>query len=729
MQKVILKIGGMSCSACSVGLEKYLNKQENISKAVVNLVMQQASIEYDHLTIEDLERFVEEAGFISLGVYDMKKEERSAKRDFVPLIIFGFLALLAMYISMGPMLHLPTLPYLDPMKNSFFYVGVLLLLTLFFFIYARDIFKSGVKNLLHKTPNMDTLVSLGVLASFGYSLYHAISIFMGQMYSIHELYFESCIMILFFIKLGRYIDSKSKEKTKEALKELVQITPSYALLKVGKEEKEVTLDEVQKGDILIGKTGMKIAVDGIITKGTAYLDEAFITGEALPNKKKKGDKVLAGSILVDGMVEYEAERIGKDSTISEIVRLVVEASNTKAPIQKLADKVSAYFVPMILLLAFLTLVISLLLGKEVSSAITSFVSVLVVACPCALGLATPLAMVVSEGRCAKEGILIKQSETLEKAHQIDTLIFDKTGTLTYGHLKIKKMYHNGPLTKQEILARVIALEKNSTHPIASSFLEKKDALKEEIEVEDFHNLEGMGLSGKIGKTSIYVGNNKLITKLGLKNPFEKEEEELSLEGSSLVYYIENKKVMALFGVQDVVRENAKEVIKTLKKQNKRIILLTGDNENTAKRIAKEIGITDVIANVLPQEKTKVVKDLIQEGHKVMMVGDGINDAPSLALSDVGISIHSGTDIAADSSDVILMQDNLAHILSLLEISKKTMRNIKQNLFWAFFYNMAMIPIAMGLLSPFNIKMNPMFASLAMTISSLTVVFNSLRLRK
>ncbi len=728
MQKTILKIGGMSCSACSVGLEKYLNKQKGIHKATVNLVLQQAFIEYEGLTLKDLDRFVEEAGFTSLGVYDPKKEENGKKKSLVPLIVFGVLAVFTLYISMGPMVNLPTLPYLDPMKYPLNYTFTLLFLTLIFFMYGKDIFQSGVKNLYHKTPNMDTLVSMGVIASFGYSLWSVYGILNGNHMLVHDLYFKSCVMILFFIKLGRYIDSKSKEKTKEALKELVQITPSMALLKEGKETKEVTLDEITKGAILVGKTGMKIAVDGVITKGTAYLDEAFITGESMPSKKGEGDTVLAGSILVDGMVEYEAKRIGKDSTISEIVRLVVEATNTKAPIQKLADQVSSYFVPTIMGLALLTLIGAFLLGNSFQNAFTSFVSVLVVACPCALGLATPLAMVVSEGRCAKEGILIKQNETLEKVQKIDTVVFDKTGTLTYGRLKIAAFYKKGTVSDQEILNKVIALEKNSTHPIASAFIEK-EGTNELPTVTDFHTIEGIGLSGKIGKTEIQVGNNKLLSKLKLKNPFAKEEEQLSLQGNSLVYYIENKKVIALFGVRDVVRENAKKTITALKNQHKQVILLTGDHPNTATIVSKEVGMDKVIADVLPQEKTKVIQDLIKEGHQVMMVGDGINDAPSLALSDVGVSIHSGTDIAADSSDVILMQDNLEKIPLLFTISKKTMRNIKQNLFWAFFYNMAMIPIAMGFFRPLHIEMNPMFAGLAMTISSLTVVFNSLRLRK
>lgn len=731
MKKVILKIDGMSCSACSSGLEKYLNKQNGVVNASVNLVLAQALIEYDEsLTIADLERFVSEAGFESLGIFD-GKEEKKSQRKTKTLIAFGILACVVLYVSMADMFHLPVIPFLDMMKYSVNYAVTLFILVIPFLFFGFDIFKGGIKNLLHKTPNMDTLVSLGVFASFFYSLFSMTMILLNKrpMFYVENLYFESCAIIIFFIKLGRYIDGRSKEKTKEALQELVQITPSMALLKVKDGEKEVTIDEVKKKDILICKAGMKVAVDGVIVKGETHVDEAFITGESIPSKKGKGDKVVAGSIVLDGYIEYEAERIGKDSTISEIVHLVVEATNTKAPIQRLADIVSGYFVPSIILIAVLTLVGYLLLGHPFSEAIISFVTVLVVACPCALGLATPLAIVVSEGSCAKNGLLVKNSTTLENAHKVNVVVFDKTGTLTYGNLKISKIFNYSKYSDDELISLVASLEKNTTHPIAKAFVSYATDKKLKLsDVNDFENLSGLGLKATINKKEILVGNRKILNKLKIKVDLH-DEEALAKDGNSIIYVIENKKVIGLIGVNDIVRDSAKKTISRLQKMGKEVIMLTGDNEKTANIIASSLNIKKVIANVLPKEKTKTIKDLILEGKKVMMVGDGINDAPSLASATIGVSVNSGTDIAADSSDVIIINDNLEKIPTLLAISRKTLRNIKQNLFWAFFYNICMIPIAIGLLKPLGISMNPMFGGLAMTISSLTVVLNSLRLRK
>lgn len=731
MNKIILKIGGMSCSACSSGLEKYLNKQKGIDKSSVNLVLGQALIYYNEsLTIEDLNRFIKEAGFESLGIFNELEEEKENHLDLWYLFIFAVLAILVLYISMSHMIGLPVIPFLHMINHPFNYAFCLFLLTLFFLIYGVDIFKSGIKNLIHKTPNMDTLVTIGVFSSFIYSFYSFIMICVGNNAYVENLYFESCAIIIFFIKLGRNIEGKNKEKAKEALKELVQITPNKALLKIKNGEKEVTIDEVKKGDVLIAKPGQKIAVDGTITFGLTHLDEAFITGESIPLKKQVGDKVIAGSINQEGYIEYTAEKIGKDSTISEIVRLVVEATNTKAPITRLADKVSGYFVPAILLIAIITLIGYLILGFPFNEAIIIFVSILVVACPCALGLSTPLAIVISEGICAKNGILVKSSEILENAHKVDTIVFDKTGTLTYGNLKIAEFLNYSTYKEKELLHLVASLEAKSTHPIGKAFTDYAAENKLKIKkVTDFKDLPGIGLEGKIDGKSYYVGNRKVLTKLKIKNTHLDDEEKLANLGSSIVYVIEEKKVVSLFGVKDIVRDNAKKTIMQLNKLGKDVIMLTGDNEKTANIIAKGIGIKKIIANVMPNEKTNVIKNLQDMNKVVMMVGDGINDAPSLTTANIGVSVNSGTDIAADSSDVILMNDNLEKIPALLDISKKTIRNIKQNLFWAFFYNVCMIPIAIGFLKPFGITLNPMVAGAAMTISSLTVVLNALRLKR
>lgn len=732
MKKIILSIDGMTCSACSQGLEKYLNKQEGIVKASVNLVLAQALIEYDdNIDILTLENYIKEAGFISLGIYNPTKENKKDNRKIF-LLIYGVLALIVLYISMSHMIGLPSIEYIDMMKNPTNYSIALFILTIPFLIYGKDIFISGIKNVIHKTPNMDTLVSLGVFSSFLYSLFSITMILTNNNPTtyVESLYFESCAIIIYFIKLGRFIDGRSKEKTKEALKELVQITPTIAHLKKDKEEVEVTIDEVNKGDILIAKPGMKIAVDGIVVSGETHLDEAFITGESVPTKKIVNDKVVAGSINLDGYIEYKAEKIGKNSTISEIVRLVVEATNTKAPIQRYADQVSGIFVPSIILIAIITFITYLLLGNTLSVSLTTFVTVLVVACPCALGLATPLAIVVSEGLCAKNGILVKTSETLENAHKVDTIAFDKTGTLTYGNLKISKIYNFSDYKENELIEKVASLEAKTTHPIAKAFSTYASENKiSPQEVTSFNNIAGIGLEGIVENKKIYVGNSKIFNKLKITNKYTKEEKELATSGNSIIFVIEEKKVIALIGVKDIVRDNAKMTISKLKKLGKNIIMLTGDNKETANIIAKSIGINTVISEVLPKEKTKVIKDLIKNNYNVMMVGDGINDAPSLATASIGVSINGGTDIAADSSDVILMNDNLEKILSLIDISKKTIRNIKQNLFWAFFYNVCMIPIAIGLFSKFGIKMNPMLAGFAMTMSSLTVIFNALRLKR
>lgn len=732
MKKIILSIDGMTCSACSSGLEKYLIKQDGVINASVNLVLAQALIEYeDNLTIEQLETFVKEAGFESLGIYNGEQEKKKDNGKLL-LVIYGVLALIVLYVSMSHMVGLPVIPFLHMMHHPINYVTCLLILTIPFLIYGKDIFVSGIKNILHKTPNMDTLVTIGIFSSLSYSIFSTIMILLDNntMIYIESLYFESCAIIIYFIKLGRYIDGRSKEKTKEALKELVQITPTKAVLKRDGKEVEVTIDEVKKNDILICKPGMKIAVDGIIINGETHLDEAFITGESVPAKKSVKDKVVAGSINLDGYIEYKAERIGKDSTISEIVRLVVEATNTKAPIQRLADKVSGYFVPAIIMIAILTLISYLLLGNSVSMSITTFVTVLVVACPCALGLATPLAIVVSEGLCAKNGILVKTSETLENAHKVDTIVFDKTGTLTYGNLKVSKVFNYSKYKDYELIEKVASIEAKTTHPISKAFETYVSEHKLKVnEVDNFKNISGIGLQGNINNKKIYVGNNKLLSKLKINNDYEKDEKELSTLGNSIIYVIEEDKVIGLIGVKDIVRDNAKKTISRLKKLGKKIIMLTGDNKETAHIIADSVGIDTIIANVMPQDKTKVIKNLIKDGNNVMMVGDGINDAPSLAAANIGVSVNGGTDIAADSSDVILMNDNLERIVSLIYISKKTSRNIKQNLFWAFFYNVCMIPIAIGLFRSFDIVMNPMIAGFAMTISSLTVVFNALRLKR
>ena len=725
MNKVILKIDGMSCSACQATVEKYLNRQDGVC-ASVNLVMGQALIEYDSskVTIDDLNRFVKESGYKSLGIYDGTLENKKDNSKML-LIVFGIVVVILMMVSMFHMMG-----FFAILMNPFWYGIILLFLTIPFLIYGLDILKSGVVKLFHRRANMDSLVSVGVLASFLYSFIQLLFIiFHYKMIDIH-LYFESSAMIVYFIKLGRYIDRESKQKTKKAIRELVQITPKSALLKDKSGQREVTIDEVNKGDILICKPGMRIAVDGVIVKGYAHLDESFITGESRRYKRSVHDNVIAGSVNIDGYIEYRAVRIGKDSTISEIVRLVMEASNKKAPIQKIADSVSGYFVPGVMLIALLTFIFYLLLGNPFHEAIISFVTVLVVACPCALGLATPLAVVISEGVAAKSGILIKSSEILENTYKVDTIIFDKTGTLTYGTPRISKVYNYSHYSESELIRLVSSLEEKSSHPIAFTFrnyiLDTKMKL---VDVSSFQNIPGIGLFGIVNQKNLYVGNDKLFHRLGMKNLYGDIARKLSLDGNSIIYVIEDKNVIGLIGIQDVIRKDARKTVDRLKKMNIKIVMMSGDNKEISSLVAKRLRIQDVISDCLPQEKEKEMMRIKQSGSKVMMVGDGINDAPSLAMADIGVSVNGGTDIAADSSDVILMNDNLEKIVSLLLISKRTVTVIRQNLFWAFFYNLCMIPIAIGVFSDFGIRLNPMMASFAMMVSSLSVVFNSLRLNK
>ena len=730
MKKIVLAIGGMTCSACSNGLEKYLNKQEGIQNASVNLVMANALIEYDDTKIDrkKLDEFVKKAGFKSLGIYNPQAEENKHKKEKIYFIIFGILAVILLYIAMGQMIGLPIIPALNMEISPQIFGITLFVLTIAFLIYGFDIIRSGFKNLFHKAPNMDTLVAIGVISSFLYSVYGLIMILKGNNHYIHQLYFESAAIVIFFIKLGRYLDGISKDKTKTAIQKLVQITPKKAIIKIDGKEKEVTIDEIQKGDIVISHAGDRISVDGEIIQGKAHLDESFLTGESKPITKTIGNKVIAGSINYDGYLEYKAEKIGKNSTISQIIQLVVEATNTKAPIAKVADKVSGYFVPGVMLIAIFTLVIYLFIGAG-SAAITAFVSVLVVACPCALGLATPLAIVVSEGTCANRGILVKKSEILENAEKIDTVVFDKTGTLTYGKLKIAKIINYSNLNEKELMQIAGTLESKSTHPIGQAFKEymKENNIKQ-LELREFENLTGLGITGIINNETIILGNYKILEHFNINNEYQKDEKILAENGNSIIYVVKENKIIALIGVNDIIRENVKDVISRFNKNNIETIMLTGDNKQTAERIAREIGIKTVIADVVPTEKTNTIKDLKKQGKKVIMCGDGINDSPALASSDIGISVNSGTDIAMDSSDVILMKNDLSKILELITISKKTIRNIKQNLFWAFFYNVLMIPIAIGLLKPIDISINPMIAGLAMTLSSLTVILNALRLK-
>ena len=732
MKKVLLKIDGMTCSACSSGLEKYLNKQEGIKQATVNLIMNNANIEYDDkkLTLEQIEKFVEKAGFTSLGIDNFEKEEKKKTNEKYKLIAITIISILVLYISMSHMVGMPVISFLDMMTHPANYAISLFILTTIVLILGKDIIKNGYKNLIHKTPNMDTLVMIGVLASYVYSIYGTIRILQGHTMYVEKLYYESAAIVIFFIKIGKFVESKNKDKTKEALQELMTITPNNATIIREEKEVVVTLDEIQKGDIVICKPGEKIAVDGEIIDGVTHINEAFITGESKPAKKEIGSKVIAGSINYEGTIKYKAEKIGKESTVSEIVRLVANATATKAPIAKIADKISGYFVPVVLVISIISFVLWLIISKDIALAINIFVSILVVACPCSLGLATPLAIVIASGNASRKGILVKTSEALENFHKAKTICFDKTGTLTKGTLSISKIYNYSNLEEKELLKNIASIEKKSEHPIARAIVNK--AIEEKIEFEDlkeFKAIAGFGVEAIMQNNDKYlIGNRKLMTENGVIIPNEQDEQQLVNDGNSILFVSLNNKLVALIGVKDILKDNIENVIKELKDKNINVVMLTGDNEKTAEIVAKQIGIEKVISNVTPKEKAEKIKELKKDGI-VIMCGDGINDSISLVTADIGVSISSGTDIAMDSASVILMNDNIEKINELIEISARTIKNIKQNLFWAFFYNICMIPIACGILENIGIEMNPMVAAFAMTISSLTVVLNALRLKK
>ena len=731
MKKVLLKIEGMTCSACSSGLEKYLNKQDGIIAVSVNLIMNNASIEYDDtkLTLEQVEKFVDKAGFSSAGIDNLEKEEKKKSNEKYKLIGISVISILILYISMSHMVGFPVIAFLDMMAHPINYAISLLILTIIVLLMGIDILKNGYKNLVHKTPNMDTLVTIGVMASFIYSIYGTVMILKGKTIYVESLYYESAAIVIFFIKIGKYVESKNKDKTKEALQQLMSITPNHAIIIRDGKEETVTLDEIQKGDIVICKPGEKIAVDGEVVEGTTHINESFITGESVPVKREKGSKVIAGSINYEGTIKYKAEKIGKESTVSEIVRLVVEATNTKAPIAKVADTISGYFVPTIIIIAIIAFAIWFMITKNIATAINIFVTILVVACPCSLGLATPLAIVIASGNASKKGILIKTSEALENAHKIKTICFDKTGTLTKGELTISKIYNYSNLKENEIIRIVASIENKSEHPIARAIVNEAKNQKIELEdVEEFKSIPGYGVSANINQNKYLIGNKKLMLENNITISQEQDELNLVSDGNSILFVTEGQKLIALIGVKDVLKAESKDIVQKLKKRNIKVVMLTGDNEKTAKAIANQIGVDEVIANVLPKQKAEEIKKFKEKG-LVMMCGDGINDSVSLVTADIGVSVSSGTDIAMDSSNVVLMNDNLEKIEDLISISEKTIKNIKQNLFWAFFYNICMIPIACGILEPLGVVMNPMIAAFAMTISSLTVVLNVLRLKK
>ena len=724
MKKITLSVDGMTCSACSVGLEKYLNKQDGIKATSVNLVLGTATIIYDEnkLTPDDLDKFVSKAGFKSLGEFKGLEEINKKKKTKINLIIFTVLILIFMYISMGQMLNLPVPNILSKDENPVNYVITIFILSLAFLIYGFDIIKNGYKNAIHLTLNMDTLITLGVFSSFLYSLYNMILILNGNYDKVHDLYFESSAMVIYFIKLGRYFEGISQNKTKEAIKKLVTVTPDKAYLKENDKIKEITLDEIKKDDILVCHPGEKIAADGTIVSGEAHLDESFITGESSPLKKSLNDKVITGSINYDGYIEYKAEKFGKNSAISEIVKLVTEASSDKSKIETLADKISGYFVIIVIILATITFLLHLLTGNSFGASLNYFVTVLVVACPCSLGLATPVAIIISEGLCASHGLVIKKSSAFETANKIKAIIFDKTGTLTYGKPRISEIINYTDKPDDEILKLVSSAEIKSSHPLSTAF---KNYLENHnlkpYDSSDFKNTPGKGIEATVNSQKLIIGSSSFLKENKIKIPKNK------IKNNTLIYVSINGKLSAVISISDVIRKEAKEVIEKLNSQGIQTIMLTGDNSAVAKAISSSLNIKEYYASQTPKDKAQVIQKLKEKYGYIMMCGDGINDSIALTKADIGLSLKGASDIAINCADVILIKDDLTGILNLLNVSKKTFRKIKQNLFWTFFYNSLMIPIAMGLVK--DLTISPVIASIAMMFSSIFVVLNSLSLNK
>ena len=724
MKKITLSVDGMTCSACSVGLEKYLNKQDGIKATSVNLVLGTATIIYDEnkLTPDDLDNFVSKAGFKSLGEFKGLEEINKKKKTKINLIIFTVLILIFMYISMGQMLNLPVPNILSKDENPVNYVITIFILSLAFLIYGFDIIKNGYKNAIHLTLNMDTLITLGVFSSFLYSLYNMILILNGNYDKVHDLYFESSAMVIYFIKLGRYFEGISQNKTKEAIKKLVTVTPDKAYLKENDKIKEITLDEIKKDDILVCHPGEKIAADGTIVSGEAHLDESFITGESSPLKKSLNDKVITGSINYDGYIEYKAEKFGKNSAISEIVKLVTEASSDKSKIETLADKISGYFVIIVIILATITFLLHLLTGNSFGASLNYFVTVLVVACPCSLGLATPVAIIISEGLCASHGLVIKKSSAFETANKIKAIIFDKTGTLTYGKPRISEIINYTDKSDDEILKLVSSAEIKSSHPLSTAFKNyiENHNLKP-YDSSDFKNTPGKGIEATVNSQKLIIGSSSFLKENKIKISKNK------IKNNTLIYVSINGKLSAVISISDVIRKEAKEVIEKLNSQGIQTIMLTGDNSTVAKAISSSLNIKEYYASQTPKDKAQVIQKLKEKYGYIMMCGDGINDSIALTKADIGLSLKGASDIAINCADVILIKDDLMGILNLLKVSKKTFRKIKQNLFWSFFYNSLMIPIAMGLVK--DLTISPVIASIAMMFSSIFVVLNSLSLNK
>lgn len=724
------QITGMTCSACAGRIERTLNKLNGVDKANVNFAAEKLYVSFDDKNINESEivSAIKKAGYNIAGK-NAKSEIPAHKKLLIRFIISMIFTVPLLIISMGHMVGMPLPKIIDPMENPLNFAIIQLALTIPVMATGYMFYLKGIKNLFRLSPNMDSLIAVGTLSSVVYGIFAITKIKNGHEHMAMELYFESAAVILTLITLGKYLESLSKGKSSQAIKELMELSPKIATVRRGKKELQVKSELVQIGDTVIVKPGEKFPVDGTVTLGTTSVDESMLTGESMPVTKNVGDKVIGATVNKNGYIEYTAEKIGEDTAISQIIKLVEEAQGKKAPIARLADVISAYFVPAVILLAIIAAVGWKIAGESNDFCITIFISVLVIACPCALGLATPTAIMIATGQGAKNGILIKGGEVLENAHKINTVVFDKTGTITEGIPVVTDIKTNG-INENDLLLYAAAAEKLSEHPLGNSIVKEANSINITIpEAENFESISGMGIKAVVNGKQIIIGNEKIINEYKIKDDFISQITTFANQGKTAVICAVDGKAAGIIAISDQIKETSRSAVSKLENKGINTVMLTGDNKQTALTIAGYAGIKNVIYEVLPEDKAAEIKKIQESGKITAMVGDGINDAPALAQSDVGIAIGSGTDIAIESADIVLMNGSLEGVNTAIKLSHATIRNIKQNLFWAFGYNVLGIPIAMGLLHIFGGPLlNPMIAAAAMSLSSVSVLSNALRLR-
>lgn len=737
----IYNITGMTCAACSSAVERVTRKMSGVSESNVNLTTGKLTISYDErqLLSSDIIKKIERAGFGAELFVEKSNEEKIEEQEWLDgevqkakrrLIANVILNIPLLYICMGHMISIsiPLPKFMDVHHHPMVFAMVQMMLTIIILINGRKFYIVGFKSLLKGNPNMDSLVAIGTGSAFVYSLIMTILISENQAH-VHNLYYESAATVVTLVMVGKYMEGRSKNKTSEAIRKLMELAPDTAIVLRDEVQLEVPVEQVVRGELILIKPGSRIPLDGIVVEGTTSVDESMLTGESIPVEKGLGDEVIGGSVNYQGAIVVKVVRVGADTILAKIVKMMEDAQGKKAPISKLADTVAGYFVPTVMVIAVSTAIIWALLGHDITFVLTIFVSVLVIACPCALGLATPTAIMVGTGLGANHGILIKSGEALEISHKVNAVVLDKTGTITEGKPTVTKVISHS--VSEEVLGIAASCEQVSEHPLGKAIVNGAKAQGIELKkVMDFQSITGQGIEAVLEGKRYYIGNKNLCVEHGLDfSEYEEEATVIANRGQTPMFVGVDGQVIGIVCVADTLKETSEEAIKRIKKLGIEVYMLTGDNKLTANYIGAKVGVDHVIAEVLPNDKAFVVESLQGEGKCVMMVGDGINDAPALVQADVGVAIGSGSDIALDSSDIVLMKSDLKDVYKAIKLSKATIRNIKQNLFWAFFYNVCGIPIAAGLLYPMNgMLLNPIIGGLAMSFSSVFVVSNALRLR-